>query len=89
MAEKNMIIALILSFLITGLGLAYDGLYVRFIVALVIGILITLITNLVTFVFSIVSFIWFIYVLYDTYQCTNAINNNQTIPKFLTKFDLQ
>lgn len=29
MAEKNMIIALVLSFLITGLGLIYDGLVTR------------------------------------------------------------
>lgn len=89
MAEKNMIIALVLSFLITGLGLIYDGLVTRGIVSFVIGLIISLLNLYVSSIFAILSIIWFIWVLYDTYQCTTAINENRAIPLFLTQIDLQ
>ncbi|MBE6486152.1 MAG: hypothetical protein E7Z85_04835 [Methanosphaera stadtmanae] len=89
MAEKNMIIALVLSFLITGLGLVYDGLIKRGIVSFVIGVIVALLNYYVSSIFSIIGLIWALYVLYDTYQCTKAINNNQAIPLFLTQVDLE
>lgn len=84
-----MIIALILSFFITGLGLVYDGLYTRGIVSFAIGVILGFLNAFVSNIFLIVSLIWTLYVLYDTYLCTNAINENQAIPKFLTQFDLE
>lgn len=89
MAEKNMLIAIILGLLITGLGQVYNGLITRGIVSFVIGLIIGLLCSYVSSIFLIISLIWIIYVLYDTYICTNAINNNQAIPKFLTQIDLE
>ena len=89
MAQKNMIIAIILSFLITGLGLVYGGLIKRGIVSFVIALIIGLLNMYVSSIFWILGLIWALYILYDTYQCTNAINNNQAIPLFLTQVDLE
>ncbi|RAP44563.1 MAG: hypothetical protein BZ135_07950 [Methanosphaera sp. rholeuAM6] len=89
MAEKNMIVALVLGLLITGLGLMYDGLVKRGAVSLVIAIVLGLLNYAVSSIFMYVGLIFAIYVLYDTYVCTNAINNNQAIPKFLTQIDLE
>ncbi|WP_323736003.1 hypothetical protein PXD04_08970 [Methanosphaera sp. ISO3-F5] len=89
MAQKNIIIALILSFFFTGLGQAYNGLVIRGIVSFVIAIVLGFLNIYVSRIFVIFALIWALYVLYDTYQCTNAINNNEAIPKFLTQFDLE
>lgn len=89
MAEKNMIIALVLGFFITGLGLVYDGLTMRGIVCFVVAIVLGLLSNFVSMFFGIISILWSLYTLYDTYECTNAINNNQALPKFLTQIDLE
>lgn len=89
MAQKNIIIALILSFFFTGLGQAYNGLVIRGIVSFVIAIILGFLNIYVSRIFVIFALIWALYVLYDTYQCTNAINNNEAIPKFLTQFDLE
>lgn len=84
-----MIIALVLSFFITGLGLVYDGLVKRGIVSFVIGLVFGLLNLYVSSIFQYVALIWALYILYDTYQCTKAINNNQAIPLFLTQVDLE
>lgn len=89
MAQKNMIIALVLSILITGLGLIYDGLIKRGIASFVIALIFSILGHTVSFIFSILGLIWALYVIYDTYQCTNAINNNQAIPLFLTQVELE
>ena len=89
MAEKNMIIAIVLSLIITGLGLVYDGLIKRGIVSFVIGLILSLLNLYVSSIFLYIGLIWTIYVIYDTYQCTKAINNNQAIPLFLTQVDLE
>ena len=88
MAQKNMILALLLSFLFY-LGNIYNGLLKRGLVELVVGFVLNLAYYFGSSIFGILTFIWFIYVLYDTYKCTDAINNNQAIPKFLTQFDLE
>ena len=87
--QKNLIIALILSVIFTGIGNVYNGLTMRGIVEFVIGFVINAIGAFVLPIFTYVGIIWWIYALYDTYVCTNAINNNQAIPKFLTQFDLE
>lgn len=89
MAEKNMIIAMIISLIFTGLGLAYDGLPTRAIVTFGIAILIRIFAYFGGTLLSILSIAWLIYALYDTYQCTKAINENQPIPKFLGQFELE
>ncbi|RAP54573.1 MAG: hypothetical protein BZ137_01425 [Methanosphaera sp. rholeuAM130] len=89
MAEKNMIIAVILSLIITGLGNVYNGLITRGAVEFVIGLVLGLLGMYVSIIFSIIGIVWALYVIYDTYLCTNAINNNQAIPLLLTQIDLQ
>ena len=86
---KNIYISMILSFFITGLGNVYNGLVSRGFIELVIGIVISLLGIYIYSVIGYLGTLWWIYVLYDTYVCTNAINNNQAIPKFLTQFDLE
>ncbi|RAP46915.1 MAG: hypothetical protein BZ135_03085 [Methanosphaera sp. rholeuAM6] len=88
MAQKNMILALLLSFLFY-LGNAYNGLVKRGLVEFAVGIILIILEYGVSSFIGLFVFIWWIYVLYDTYSCTNAINNNQAIPKFLTQFDLE
>ncbi|MBR0471509.1 MAG: hypothetical protein IJI98_02275 [Methanosphaera sp.] len=88
MAEKNMIIAMLLSFFFY-LGNAYNGLIKRGLIEFVIGIILNILYYTVSSTIGILVFIWFIYVLYDTYVCTNAINNNQQIPLFLTQIELE
>ncbi len=89
MAQKNMIIAIVLSILITGLGLIYDGLVKRGIVSFVVALIFSLLSRTVSSLFAIIGLIWALYIIYDTYQCTNAINNNQAIPLFLTQVELE
>ncbi|WP_162685737.1 hypothetical protein [Methanosphaera sp. BMS] len=89
MGHKNYIIALLLSFFINGLGNIYNGLITRGLVELVISVVISLLHVFVSSIFFYIAILWFIYVLYDTYACTRAINNNQAIPLFLTQIDLQ
>ena len=89
MAEKNMIIAMLISFFFTGLGLVYDGLPTRGIVVFGIAIVIGIIVQFGGIMVSLLSIVWLIYALYDTYQCTKAINENQPIPKFLGHYELE
>lgn len=89
MAEKNMIIAMLISLIFTGLGLVYDGLPTRGIVVFGIAILIRILAHFGGTLLSILSIAWLIYALYDTYQCTKAINENQPIPKFLGQYELE
>ncbi|MDO5826060.1 MAG: hypothetical protein Q4Q22_06750 [Methanosphaera sp.] len=88
MEEKNMIIAMVLSFLFY-LGNVYNGLTTRGAVEFVIGLFLNALYYFVSSTLGILVFIWWIYVLYDTYKCNEAINNNQAIPLFLTQIDLQ
>ena len=89
MTEKNMLIALVLSFFITGLGLIYDGLVSRGLLSFCISLAIGLLGLFVSSIFSLIGVIWALYSLYDTYQCTLAINENRQLPLFLTKFEIE
>ena len=89
MEQKNMIIALVLSLIVTGLGNVYNGLAARGIAEFIIALIIGLLGAYVSGIFTFIGLLWVIYVLYDTYLCTNAINNNQEIPLFLTQINLQ
>lgn len=81
MKSKSMAISLILSFLFLGIGLAYLGLVKRWLVAVVIAIVLTMLI-------APIGIIWNLYLLYDTYACTNAINNAQSIPKLAGFIDI-
>ena len=74
MAEKNMIIALIISFIFTGLGIAYAGNVQKGIIFFVIGVVLNILGMWVHMIFAIVSLIFWIYALYATYQEVKAVN---------------
>lgn len=74
MAEKNMIIALVLSIIWSGLGLIYAGDIQKGIILAVLAIIAELIFLFVSTIFGIVVFIIWIYSLYATYQEVKAVN---------------
>ena len=74
MAKKNMIIALVLSFIWSGLGLIYAGDVQKGIILAVIAIIAEVLYLFVNQIFGIVVFIIWIYSLYATYQEVKAIN---------------
>ncbi len=74
MAEKNMIVALILSFIWSGLGLIYAGDMQKGIILVVAAVIIYLLFWFVSTIFGIVVFIVWIYSLYATYKEVQAVN---------------
>ena len=79
---------MILSLLVTGLGNVYNGLYKRGIAEFAISIVIWLLNFVIPYI-GLICFAWLLYVLYDTYDCTTAINENKRIPLFVNNIDLQ
>ncbi|MBQ6443583.1 MAG: hypothetical protein IJJ11_02745 [Methanosphaera sp.] len=79
--EKNLVIALILSVIFSGVGNVYNGLGKRGLIELLVAIVLTMAA------FPI-GLIWWAYVVYDTYACNIAVNNNQEIPLLLTVFEV-
>ncbi len=74
MAEKSMIIALVISFFLTGLGIAYAGDVKKGLIFFVIGIILSVLSMYVSMLFGIIAFIFWIYAMYATYQEVNAVN---------------
>ena len=74
MAKKNMIIALVLSFIWSGLGLIYAGDVQKGIILAVTAIIAEVLYLFVNQIFGIVVFIIWIYSLYATYQEVKAVN---------------
>ena len=85
---KNIYIAMILSLLVTGLGNIYNGLYKRGIAEFAISIVMGLLNFVIPYL-GLIGLAWLLYVLYDTYGCTTAINENKRIPLFVNNIDLQ
>lgn len=74
MAKKNMIIALVLSLIWSGLGLIYAGDVQKGIILAVVAIIAEVLYLFVNQIFGIVVFIIWIYSLYATYKEVKAIN---------------
>ena len=74
MAKKNMIIALVLSLIWSGLGLIYAGDVQKGIILAVVAIIAEALYLFVNQIFGIVVFIIWIYSLYATYKEVKAIN---------------
>ncbi len=74
MAKKNMIIALLLSLIWSGLGLIYAGDVQKGIILAVIAIIAEVLYLFVNQIFGIVVFIIWIYSLYVTYQEVKTVN---------------
>jgi hypothetical protein len=74
MANKNMIIALVLSFIWSGLGLIYAGDMQKGIILAVLAIIAEVLFLCVSQIFGLVVFIIWIYSMYVTYKQVKAVN---------------
>jgi uncharacterized Tic20 family protein len=74
MAQKNMAIAIILSILLTGIGIAYAGDVKKGLIYFAIAIVLNILGMWVSFIFSILSLILWVYALYQTYLEVKAVN---------------
>ena len=74
MANKNMIIALVLSFIWSGLGLIYAGDMQKGIILAVLAIIAEVLFLCVSQIFGLVVFIIWIYSMYATYKQVKAVN---------------
>ena len=74
MANKNMIIALVLSFIWSGLGLIYAGNMQKGIILAVLAIIAEVLFLCVSQIFGLVVFIIWIYSMYVTYKQVKAVN---------------
>lgn len=86
--EKNIIVAVLLS-LIVGMGNVYVGLVKRGLFEFIVGILFIVLTFTSSVFFSVVFGIWLIFVLYDTYLCCRAVNEDEEIPKLLGQLKIE
>lgn len=66
--SKNMALALIISFIFTGLGIAYAGDVKRGLIIFVLGIVFNILGLSVSAFFSIISIVIWIYGMYATYK---------------------
>lgn len=93
MAEKNVWIALILSFFIAGLGNAYNGLYKRFALEFVVRLVLSgsyyIIGGTMGLILSFIGILWHVYCIYDTGICTKAINEGSSIPLLAGNIDIE
>ena len=93
MAEKNLLIASILSLIITGSGNLYNGFITRFAVEffmdLVVLMLIVYIYPSDLLLVVLVDLLFRLYFLVDTIRVTKAINTHQEIPLLFKRFDIR
>ena len=74
MAKKNMIIAMILSVIWSGLGLIYAEDMKRGIILAVLAVIFELLLLYVNQIFGLAVFVIWIYSLYATYKQVKAVN---------------
>lgn len=78
MANKNMIIALVLSLIWSGLGLIYAGDMEKGIILAVLAIIAEALFIFVNPIFGLLVFIIWIYSMYATYKEVKSINGEWT-----------
>ena len=66
--SKSMFLALLLSFIFTGIGIAYAGDVKKGVIYFAIGILINVLTLAVGSIFVILSLVFWVFALYVTYK---------------------
>ena len=74
MANKNMIIALVLSFIWSGLGLIYAEDMQKGIMLAVVAVICYILMYFVSPIFGMVVFIVWIYSIYATYKQVKVVN---------------
>lgn len=72
MAEKNMMVALVISFILTGLGIAYAGNVQKGVILFAAAVVLNVLGLWVSMIFSLLSIAVWIYGLYATYQEVNG-----------------
>ena len=76
MEEKNMVFAIILSLLWSGLGLIYAGDRNKGLILAIVAIIFDILMYTVNIMFGMVVFIIWVYSIYETYQEVQAINGS-------------
>ena len=74
MAEKNMVLALVLSLIFTGIGIVYAGDVKKGLIFFAASIVLNLLGMWVSFIFSWISILVWAYALYQTYLEVQAAN---------------
>lgn len=74
MAEKNMIVALIISFIFTGLGIVYAGDVKKGVILFAVAVVLNILGLYVSKIFSYIALLVWIAGLYLTYQEVKAVN---------------
>ena len=74
MAKKNMIVALILSFIWSGLGLIYAEDMKKGIILAVLAVIFYVLMYFVSQIFGMLVFIVWVYSMYATYKQVKAVN---------------
>lgn len=72
MDEKNMMVALVISFILTGLGIAYAGNVQKGVILFAAAVVLNVLGLWVSMIFSLLSIAVWIYGLYATYQEVNG-----------------
>ena len=72
--EKSMAIAMIISFFLSGLGLAYAGDIQKGVIIFVASIAFNVLYLFVSSLFGIAAFVVWIYGMYATYERVNEVN---------------
>ncbi len=81
--SKSMILAMIISFIFTGLGIAYAGDVKKGVIYFVIGIVLNILYMYVSSIFGIFVFIFWIYALYATYKEVKGEPVSPILAKYL------
>lgn len=74
MEEKNMVFAIILSLLWSGLGLIYAGDRNKGLILAIVAIIFDILMYTVNIMFGMAVFIIWVYSIYETYQEVQAVN---------------
>lgn len=75
MAEKNMKVAIVISIIFTGLGIAYAGDLKKGLSYFALAIALNILGMWVSYLFSWASYLLWAYALYLTYLEVNAVNS--------------
>ena len=81
--SKSMFLAMLLSFFLTGIGIAYAGNVKKGLVYFAIGIVLSILNSYVSSIFGLFMFIFLIYALYATYKEVKGEPVSPILEKYL------
>lgn len=92
--QKNVLLAVIMTVFIAGIGHAYFKLYKRGAISFIISVLCNIIvlyyctSTVMLYIMEFISLAWSLYIIYDVYLCGTAINQADEVPLFLGYFKI-